>query len=140
MLNAAGKPFISWSALATDPAGTQPDRYGRQRHRYLSNKASELGRVRILSSVVGRQTKADRPEAPCRLEVETGKPFVGGFTIALKPQLPGAAGKRAGDHGAALSKQFGFPVAAALWLAAYAAAPNPAFVLLPGASAEAVAA
>lgn len=22
MLNAAGKPFISWSALATDPAGT----------------------------------------------------------------------------------------------------------------------
>jgi len=50
---------------------------------YLNYVAAETGRVRILSSVVGRQTKADRPEEPCRVETTTGQPFVGAFTIEL---------------------------------------------------------
>jgi hypothetical protein len=48
---------------------------------YLNYQASEPGRVRILSTVVGRHTKNDRPEAPYRVDTNTGQPFVGSFSI-----------------------------------------------------------
>jgi beta-galactosidase len=51
---------------------------------YLSHRASESGHVLVLSSVVGRPNKRERAEEPeDRLDTDTGKPFVGAFSVDL---------------------------------------------------------
>lgn len=52
---------------------------------YVNFQASEPGRLRLLSSVLGRPTKVWRPEDPSyRLDTNSGKPFVGEFTLDMR--------------------------------------------------------
>ncbi|MFT4090086.1 MAG: glycoside hydrolase family 2 TIM barrel-domain containing protein [Asticcacaulis sp.] len=63
-------------------AGTAPG--VRLDHRgYVRYRPSQPDRLLVLSSVIGRQTKADPPEPPYLLETNDGKPYVGAFEIEL---------------------------------------------------------
>lgn len=50
---------------------------------YVGFSPADPARARILSAVVGRPNKADRPEPPYELATDTGRPFAGAFSIRL---------------------------------------------------------